>query len=119
MQLLVISTFRSEMQRPSAEKLWQMPILTVLPVMPALEPLLEPLEVQATSYLAESERMVSLSIKFMGVTSLLAFIITQNKCSCHLSCMGVLVEYEKTFVKKGLTLFFDRGILLLAPNKKA
>jgi hypothetical protein len=40
-------------------------------------------------------------------------------CSCHLYGLGVLVEYEKTFVKKGLTLFFDRGILLLAPNKNA
>jgi hypothetical protein len=55
----------------------------------------------------------------MSVTSLLAIIIAQNMCSCHLYGMGVLVEYEKTFVKKGLTLFFDRGILLLAPNKKA
>jgi hypothetical protein len=55
----------------------------------------------------------------MGVTSLLAFIITQNMCSCHLYDLEVLVEYEKSFVKKGLTLFFDRGILLLAPNKNA
>ena len=63
-QRFVIKTFSSEMQRPSAEKVWQMPQSTVLPMpiptglwFPATE------EVQATSYLAESVKMASFSIK--------------------------------------------------------
>ena len=66
-QTLVISTFSSVMQRPSAEKLWQHPAMeeVVLPIMPALAPRCTPLEVQAASYLAASVRIVSFSRTFM------------------------------------------------------
>lgn len=51
MQQLVMSTFRRETHRPSAEKVWQMPQLTALPI--PWDPFSRstPLEVQATSYL--------------------------------------------------------------------
>ena len=62
MQLLDMSTLSSEMQRPSAEKLWQMPAMAAVPIMPGLGPRSTPLEVQATSYLAESVRICSLSM---------------------------------------------------------
>ena len=59
MQLLVISTLSSEMQRPSAEKLWQIPQLTALPKAPLTPSRCTPLEVQATSYFAASDRISS------------------------------------------------------------
>ena len=50
------------MHLPSAAKLWQMPLLTVFPT-PVPELLrLEPLEVQAASYLAESDKILSFSL---------------------------------------------------------
>ena len=69
-QLLVISTFSSEMQRPSAAKLWQMPHPTADPSIPACPSRSTPLEVQAASYLAESASIRSLSISSNAVTSL-------------------------------------------------
>ncbi|MNC06878.1 hypothetical protein D3C75_544040 [compost metagenome] len=50
------------MQRPSAAKLWQMPMLTALPRLPGCPERLAPLEVQATSYLAEAVKISSFSI---------------------------------------------------------
>ena len=55
------------MHLPSAEKVWQMPGARALP-MPLRAPLrVTPLEVQATSYLAASERIVSLSNKSVAI----------------------------------------------------
>ena len=65
MHSLVKRILSREIQRPSAEKVWQIPGAMELP-MPWPFPLRStPLEVQATSYLAASERMVSFSIKDM------------------------------------------------------
>ena len=62
-QALLRSTFSSVMHRPSAEKLWQHPAIeeVVFPIMPGRNPRLTPLEVQAASYLAASDRIASLS----------------------------------------------------------
>jgi hypothetical protein len=54
---LVIKTFNSEIQRPSPEKLWQIPMETALPVAFDLPFLFTPEDVQATSYLAASARI--------------------------------------------------------------
>jgi len=70
MQTFVISTFKREMHRPSAAKLWQMPQAAVLPMPPAEGTLATPLEVQAASYLAASDKIVSFSIKSIFHTSL-------------------------------------------------
>ena len=65
MHSLVKRILSREIQRPSAEKVWQIPGAMELP-MPWPFPLRStPLEVQATSYLAASERMVSFSNKDM------------------------------------------------------
>lgn len=63
-----MSTFSSEIQRPSAEKLWQQPAMEedVLPIIPGREPRITPLDVQEASYFAASVRMVSLSSKFIS-----------------------------------------------------
>ena len=63
MHTLVSSSFSREIHRPSAEKLWQQPAATVLPSFPPRRS--PPLEVQATSYLAASVRMVSFSAMVM------------------------------------------------------
>ena len=62
-QQLVMSTFRREIHRPSAEKLWQQPATEddVLPIIPGREPRRTPLDVQDASYFAASVRMASLS----------------------------------------------------------
>ena len=66
-QALLISTFSSVTHRPSAEKLWQHPAIEedVLPIISGLAPRFTPLDVQAASYLAASDRMVSLSSSSM------------------------------------------------------
>ena len=65
MHSLVKRILSREIQRPSAEKVWQIPGAMELP-MPWPFPLRStPLEVQATSYLAASERRVSFSNKDM------------------------------------------------------
>ena len=63
MQQLVIKTFSSVTQRPSAEKEWQHPAREdeVLPMNPFFEVRVPPLDVQAASYFAASVRMVSFS----------------------------------------------------------
>ena len=68
-QRLVSSTFSREMQRPSAEKLWQIPGAQALPSIPFTPAREDPLEVQATSYFAESVRIRSLSISSIPVFS--------------------------------------------------
>ena len=57
------------MHLPSAAKLWHIPLLTVLPMPVALPLLSEPLEVHAASYLAESARILSLSL--ISISSLI------------------------------------------------
>lgn len=61
MHSLVKRIFNRETQRPSAAKLWQMPQESVFPMPVPSPPRSTPLEVQATSYLAAADRMVSLS----------------------------------------------------------
>jgi hypothetical protein len=56
-----MSTFKSEMQRPSEDQVWQMPALQALPSPPLGACRLEPLDEQDTSYLAAAERMFSFS----------------------------------------------------------
>ena len=63
---MVISTFKRLTQRPSAEKAWQMPGALALPMLPALPCRSTPLEVQATSYLALSAKIVSFCIISTG-----------------------------------------------------
>jgi hypothetical protein len=63
LQALLNSTFNSEMQRPSALHVWQMPELCPHPIPPFGELRLEPLDEHETSYLAASPRMFSLSRK--------------------------------------------------------
>ena len=82
MQALVIRTFKSEMQRPSPAKEWQMPQDTAEPICPFCAFRSTPLEVQATSYFAASERILSLSNKSMRKASFTIFTISQNICSC-------------------------------------
>ena len=53
--------FNREIQRPSEAKLWQMPAATELPRLPFSPRRSEPLEVQATSYLAASDKIFSFS----------------------------------------------------------
>ena len=63
MHSLVKRILSKDTQRPSAEKVWQIPAATELP-MPVPFPLRStPLEVQATSYFAASESMASFSAK--------------------------------------------------------
>jgi len=57
MQALVSRIFSSEMQRPSALQLWQIPLEAVLPSDPDLPARLLPLDEQETSYLALSARI--------------------------------------------------------------
>ena len=49
-------TFRSEMQRPSSAKLWQMPQPAALPIIPLFFPREVPLEAHETSYFADSAK---------------------------------------------------------------
>ena len=63
MQQLENRTFSKEMQRPSVEKLWQMPAIVVLPRLPAVR--CDPLDVQAASYFAASVSTASFSISVM------------------------------------------------------
>ena len=63
-------TFNREMHRPSAEKLWQMPLASQLPMEPGRAVRVAPLEVQAASYLAASDRMVSFSRIFTVIAPL-------------------------------------------------
>src|SRR5665647_1693397 len=103
-----MSTFRREIQRPSAAKLWQIPDATALPIFPGWPERSTPLEVQATSYLAASVRManfsrtsisapcpsgmLSLECKILpNIHSVYGIIIARNICSCK----------EKFFQKKG------------------
>ena len=67
-----MSTFSSEIHRPSAEKLWQQPAMEeeVFPIFPGLDSRRTPLEVQAASYLAASVRIASLSSR--SISSCLA-----------------------------------------------
>jgi hypothetical protein len=51
------------MHLPSAAKLWHMPGRQALPIAPLIPDRFEPLEVQATSYFAESVKMLSFSIR--------------------------------------------------------
>ena len=55
------SIFKREIQRPSEAKLWQMPAATELPRLPFSPRRSEPLEVQATSYLAASDNIFNFS----------------------------------------------------------
>ena len=56
-------TFSSEIQRPSAAKLWQSPAVTQLPIPPRGAARETPDDVQAASYLAASDRISSFSIR--------------------------------------------------------
>ena len=56
-----MSTLSKVMQRPSAEKLWQMPAARVLPILPFCASRSMPEDVQATSYFAASASISSLS----------------------------------------------------------
>ena len=56
-------TFSSEIQRPSAAKLWQSPAVTQLPIPPRGAARDTPDDVQAASYLAASDRISSFSIR--------------------------------------------------------
>lgn len=67
--MLVISTFKRETQRPSAEKVWQQPVMEVLPMVPERPARSSPLEVQAASYFAASARIFSLSSSSMVFAS--------------------------------------------------
>ena len=60
---LVNKIFNREMQRPSEEKLWQIPEETAFPRYPFFPRRLEPLDVQATSYLAASARIFNFSCR--------------------------------------------------------
>lgn len=59
---LVKRIFNSETQRPSAAKEWQIPQERVLPIPDPSPCLFTPLEVQATSYFAASDKIFSFSI---------------------------------------------------------
>ena len=63
MHSFVNSIFNKEIQRPSAEKEWQIPQERELPGPCPLPERSTPLEVQATSYLAASERIASFSMR--------------------------------------------------------
>ena len=65
-----MSTLSSDMQRPSAEKLWQMPQAIELPIVPFAARRSTPLDVQATSYLAASVSIVSFSMTSMSFSSM-------------------------------------------------
>lgn len=69
-QALLNRTLSNETQRPSAEKLWQMPGAEQEPSDPFAPARSLPLEVQATSYLAASARIVSLSQTSKWITSI-------------------------------------------------
>ena len=60
---LVYKIFNKEIHLPSAEKQWQIPLETVLPIPSAFPFRFTPLDVHATSYLAASERISNLSVK--------------------------------------------------------
>ena len=60
MQLLVSMIFNNEIQRPSSEKLWQMPQPDALPIPPDLFGREVPLDAQDTSYFADSVSIFNL-----------------------------------------------------------
>ena len=63
MHSLLSKIFSNDTQRPSDEKLWQMPQDSVLPKDPFFPLRLELLEVHATSYFAASAKIFSFSCK--------------------------------------------------------
>ena len=79
------------MQRPSAAKLWQMPQAVEFPMPPGEGERSTPLEVQAASYFAASERIVSFSIKSIWIASY------SNIYSYH--------NAERLFCKGGTKIF--------------
>ena len=85
------------MHLPSAAKLWQTPGRHVLPIAPLTPERLEPLEVHATSYFAESVRMLSLSIKSISSSQHKRYIII----------MMFIIEQIFVFVKH---LFYNKSI---------
>ena len=91
-QTLVISTFSREMHRPSAEKEWQQPGAVVLPMVPGRPGRSMPLEVQAASYLAASDRIVNLSISSMS-----AHLFKRTFVSLYFICGKSQLEIEKMF----------------------
>lgn len=84
-QALLMSTFKSEMHRPSAAKLWQMPQLFALPILFFSPSRSTPLDVQATSYLAASAKFSIFQIhpqsnRPLIRTYVLILIIMRNIC---------------------------------------
>jgi hypothetical protein len=53
--------FRSEIQRPSSAKLWQIPHAVAFPIPPLVLLLLVPLDAHETSYLAAPAKIFSFS----------------------------------------------------------
>ena len=75
-QKFVNKIFKRETHLPSLEKLWQIPHKEVLPREPFLPSLLTPLDVQATSYFAADDNILSLS--------LISIKLTPNKNSIYM-----------------------------------
>src|ERR1035437_6186559 len=90
MQALVRRILSSEMQRPSAVQVWQMPLDVVLPRAPAFPERLLPLEEQETSYLALSARI---SRRCSRGRVIMVMMIAQR---CDRMCHGVEFETSLT-----------------------
>ena len=94
-QLFVISTFNREMHRPSAEKLWQIPQAIALPIPPFSEaPRSTPLEVQATSYFAESDSIFSFSSVCMPISPYLSAVMMPRMQTDLLSFIYIVLSYS-------------------------
>ena len=71
------------MQRPSAEKLWQMPPEQALPNCPGRALRFTPLEVQAASYLAAPVRISSLCSRLVVLIAVVELLIIRTIVQQH------------------------------------
>lgn len=86
------------MHLPSAAKLWHMPQPKVLPVPVPLLLLSEPLDVHAASYLAESARILSLSL--ISISSLINIITSPE----HL--FDIIIAHMFDNVNRNILVFY-------------
>ena len=109
MHSLVYRTFSKDIHRPSAAKLWHIPLAHVEPILPFSAFLSTPLDVHATSYLAESASIFN----FSSIEAFSSITITQspvrNICSVkyNTACMNMQeVLYNKKFILHFLQAHF-------------
>ena|SRR5699024_5393489 len=104
MHSLVKRIFNSEIHLPSAEKLWHIPDLLQFPIPVPSPRRSTPLEVHATSYLAASVRILSLSYNVISVCILSVISFSRPSVSisniCSIQILAHMFDFFNCFRQK-------------------